>query len=260
MVALIPKGIFKFKETTIKGKKTFVPWEMKNILADEWKEITGDSFILDVRRIERHSLDPVTGEIGNHDRLRALVEVFKYALKMNDMDIAVQVSSYESLKHRRLIGSFGSLRGVKVSKELNDMPLDDSELPYIDLMYQYSGVTYGYQEIFRGQFDLEPRVKQTEEKFADFEKRLKKARRHKEEKRQQAYSALSDQIKAKHGVKRGSDLSGRKNGELPEEEKNKIIDIIHYKEIEIPQPDGSVVIAKELVVDDSFEGSNVVPF
>lgn len=174
MVALIPKGIFEFTKTTIKGKSCFVPWKLKNELTEEWKQITGDSFILDARRIERHSLDPVTGEIGNHDRLRALVEVFKYALKMNDMDVSVQVSSYEALKGRRLIGSFGSLRGVQVPKDLNDMPLDDSELPYIDLMYQYSGVTYGYQETFRGQFDLAPRSKQTEENFSDFFRRIKK--------------------------------------------------------------------------------------
>jgi len=44
-----------------------------------------------------------------------------------------------------MIGSFGSLWGVKVPENLNDQPLSDSELPYVDLVYQYSGVNFGYQ-------------------------------------------------------------------------------------------------------------------
>ena len=160
MIGLIPKGSFKFDETSIKGKSCSVPWELKNGLIEDWKTITGDSKIIDVRKIDRPGSEipePETPpqEIGDNSLLKALVEVFKYALKMNDLDVEQQVHVYDTLKGRRLIGSFGALRGVRISENLNDAPLEDSELPFIDLLYQYSGVTFGYQEIMRGHFDLE---------------------------------------------------------------------------------------------------------
>jgi len=180
MIALIPKGSVNFTETEIKGKKCFVPWEFKENLISDWKAITGDSFILDVRRIESIPLQemstseitaPVSGTAS--DLLQALVEVFKYALKMNDMDVEVQVDTYEALKGRRLIGSFGALYGVKISKNLNDEPLDDAELPFIDLLYQYQGETYGYQVIERAQYDLEA----IPSRRLDFQNRIKNNRK-----------------------------------------------------------------------------------
>jgi hypothetical protein len=44
------------------------------------------------------------------------------------------------LKGRRLQGSFGVFRGVKISNELTDELLDD--LPYIELFYKYSKAGY----------------------------------------------------------------------------------------------------------------------
>ena len=177
MIALIPKGLIKFSKTEIKGKSCFVPWDFKESLIADWKAITGDSFILDVRRIESEvlpeSLDPdlpLSQSENISDLLRALVEVFKYALKMNDMDVEIQVDTYEALKGRRLIGSFGALYGVKIPKNLNDEPLDDAELPFIDLLYQYQGETYGYQVIERAQYDLES----IPSRQLDFQNRLKK--------------------------------------------------------------------------------------
>ena len=161
MIGLIPKGSFKFDETTIKGKSCSVPWSLQKGLVQDWEAITGDSKIIDVRKIDSLNSEipepekkPVP-DLSENSLLKALVETFKYALKMNDLDVEQQVHVYETLKGRRLIGSFGSLRGVRISENLNDAPLDDSELPFIDLLYQYSGVTFGYQEIMRGEFDIE---------------------------------------------------------------------------------------------------------
>ena len=98
---------------------------------------------------------PLPGEGIQGTRLQALIEVFKYALKMNRIDkdhetdsqenVRIQVEAYQILRGRRMIGSFGSLWGVKVPENLNDQPLTDAELPYVDLVYQYSGVNFGYQ-------------------------------------------------------------------------------------------------------------------
>jgi len=142
MVCLVPLGRFQYTEKKIKKKAVQVPEELWSGLVDDWKEITGDSFIIDVRLI------------GDRDGfLSALVETFKYALKLNDMDVAIQIECYEQLKGRRLLGSLGLLFGVKLPEDLNDELLPE-DLEWIDIVYQYSGVTFGYQEISRGNINL----------------------------------------------------------------------------------------------------------
>jgi len=142
MIGLVPKGRFQYTEKTIKKKAVQVPEELWSGLVKDWQEITGDSFIVDVRSVD------------NRDGfLAALVETFKYALKLNDMDPEVQVECYERLKARRLLGSLGLLFGVKLPDDLNDELLPE-DLEWIDIVYQYSGVTFGYQEISRGNVNL----------------------------------------------------------------------------------------------------------
>lgn len=160
MIALIPKGIFQFTSMKIKGKNAEVPLVLKNGIIADWLQITGDSFVVDVRRITDSEM-PGHGDDISGTRLEALVEVFKYALKFNQIskdsdpdsteNIRIQVEAYEILKGRRMVGSFGSLWGVKMPDNLNDMPLNDNELPFIDLVYQYSGVTFGYQLTTHGE-------------------------------------------------------------------------------------------------------------
>lgn len=93
-------------------------------LSKDWKNITGDSFIVDIR--------PITG-----DPSEGFVEVFKYALKFSDLTPAQTVEAYSFLRGKRLQGSFGSFRGVEVPENLNDEAL--AELPYIELIYKYLG-------------------------------------------------------------------------------------------------------------------------
>lgn len=116
-------------------------------LAAEWKNITGDSFIVDVRPISQD--DPASG----------FVEVFKYAVKFSDQTPADTVHAWVTLAGKRLLGSSGCFRGVEVPEEL----LDDSEgfegLPYIQLFYRYLPAGYslakrseGVEDVKRPQF------------------------------------------------------------------------------------------------------------
>lgn len=94
-------------------------------LASEWHNITGDSFIVDVRPISQE--DPASG----------FIEVFKYAVKFAEQEPADTVHAWVTLAGKRLIASSGLFRGVEVPENL----LDDSEglegLPYISMFYRY---------------------------------------------------------------------------------------------------------------------------
>lgn len=98
-------------------------WIDRDQLINEWNSITGDSFVVDIRRIKG---DPAEG----------FLEVFKYALKFSELDFEDNLMAYESLRGRRLQGSFGTFHGVKVPEKMTDDLLDD--LPYLEMFYQYS--------------------------------------------------------------------------------------------------------------------------
>lgn len=99
-------------------------------LAKEWRKITGDSKIVDLRSISQ-------------DKASGLVEVFKYALKFSDLKPDENISAYSYLKGKRLTGSFGNLWGVKVPEKMTDDLLED--LPYVELFYKYSKAGYSLQ-------------------------------------------------------------------------------------------------------------------
>ena len=94
-------------------------------LAREWRDITGDSYIVDVRPIS--SEDPASG----------FIEVFKYAVKFSDQPHADTLHAYLTLRGKRLLASAGCFRGVPEPEGL----LDDHEaldgLPFITLFYRY---------------------------------------------------------------------------------------------------------------------------
>ena len=101
-------------------------------LSREWEALTGDSFIVDVR--------PMYGEIDG------FLETFKYALKFSDLELSDNLHAYKTLKGKRLINSFGALRGVEVPEELTDDDLDD-DLPYMLMLYTYrKGSGYNFSE------------------------------------------------------------------------------------------------------------------
>jgi hypothetical protein len=92
-------------------------------LSAEWHNITGDSFIVDVRPIDYS------------DEVSGFLEVFKYAVKFSDQPAADTWHCYQTLAGKRLLGSAGCFRGVVVPEQLTDDQLDD--LPFRTLFYRF---------------------------------------------------------------------------------------------------------------------------
>ena len=92
-------------------------------LSEEWRQLTGDSYIVDVRPIDM--TDPIAG----------FCEVFKYALKFSDLPDRDRLTAYRTLKGKRLQDSFGDLRGLDVEPSDSDELLE--ELPYIERLYYF---------------------------------------------------------------------------------------------------------------------------
>lgn len=80
-------------------------------LSREWRDITDDSFVVDVHALYGELVD-------------AFSEVFKYAVKFANLELADNWHGYEVLKARRLIGSSGVLWGVNVPDVLTDDPVE----------------------------------------------------------------------------------------------------------------------------------------
>lgn len=131
-VVLIPRGLLRTTDCEVKKKTVQVPLQFWKQLSEEWQSITGDSFIVDVRKID-----------SKEDTIQALVECFKYALKMQNLDPEIQLHCYDVLKGRRLHTSFGCLYGLKLEDNTNDELLAE-DLEYIDMLYKYSE-GFGYQ-------------------------------------------------------------------------------------------------------------------
>lgn len=103
-------------------------------LAAEWKNITGDSFIVDVRPIDQ--ADPVAG----------FMEVFKYAVKFSDQPAEDTVHAWRTLAGKRLLASAGLFRGVEVPEDLLDDPEGLDDLPFVTLFYRYLRGGYTLRE------------------------------------------------------------------------------------------------------------------
>jgi hypothetical protein len=108
-------------------------------LRAEWHEITGDSFMCDVRPIEADA--NATSECDPH--AKGFAEVFKYALKAAELPAKQAIQAFKFLKGRRLVRSFGEFFGVvePANRDLAD-EMPDSDLPYIDLLWRYAGGRY----------------------------------------------------------------------------------------------------------------------
>ena len=100
----------------------------RHAISQEWQDITGDSFVIDLRPIDQD------------DMASGFIEVFKYAVKFSEQPPADTYHVYRTLSKKRLTGSFGSLYGVKLSEEVTDVLIDD--LPYIERFYSYSSNSY----------------------------------------------------------------------------------------------------------------------
>lgn len=100
-------------------------------LSAEWHSITGDSYIVDVRKINTSS---------DEKTVKGFLEVFKYAVKFSDQSEEDTWHCHEVLSGRRLIGSFGSLYGIPEPDDLADDPLEG--LPFVEYFYEFIGGSY----------------------------------------------------------------------------------------------------------------------
>lgn len=92
-------------------------------LSKEWLELTGDSYIVDVREI--------------YDGMESgFLEVFKYALKFSELSLEDNFHAFSVLKGRRLVDNFGLFRGVVVDDDLTDS-VPDEEQPYLEMVYKF---------------------------------------------------------------------------------------------------------------------------
>ena len=110
-------------------------------LRGEWEQITGDSFICDVRPIV--ALTDVPADIDPH--AGGFAEVFKYALKPSELGPAMMVAAYPVLKGKRLLASFGVFRGVQVPESLADDLTGLEDLPYFELLFRHTRTGYKLQ-------------------------------------------------------------------------------------------------------------------
>ena len=91
--------------------------------------------------------------------MEAFMEVFKYALKFSDMSFENIWLAHETLtkettasdgsvktRMRRLQGTIGSFRGVKVPEKLTDETIEDNA-PFMAILYRYLGSAYSVTEI-----------------------------------------------------------------------------------------------------------------
>lgn len=116
-------------------------------LSAEWHNITGDSFIVDVRPISQD--DPASG----------FIEVFKYAVKFSEQAPADTVHAWVTLASKRLIASSGLFRGVEVPESLLDASEGLEGLPYVQLFYRYLyGAGYSLSKRSEGVEVARPRL------------------------------------------------------------------------------------------------------
>lgn len=114
-------------------------------LRREWEEITGDSFMCDVRPITEATEE----EPGVDPHAKGFAEVFKYAMKAAELPPSVALDAYTVLRGRRLVRSFGAFYGVPEPADddlADELPVE--ELPYIDLLWRYAGGRYEIAAIY----------------------------------------------------------------------------------------------------------------
>lgn len=98
-------------------------------LQNEWLEVTGDSFIVDVRKIHAKEGVEDSDPIGS-----ALAEVLKYPLKFAGLAPCDAWHAHQILGGSRMTEYLGALRGVTTGELETDNPLEDESGPYRDFI------------------------------------------------------------------------------------------------------------------------------
>lgn len=103
-------------------------------LSREWHEVTGDSKVVGITRIRPSNSPEIPGVM---DITTGILEVLKYAVKFQDLSLEDTWHAFQTLRGKRLLDSFGCLRGIKEPEKVLDDPLEG--LPYLELFYRYDG-------------------------------------------------------------------------------------------------------------------------
>ena len=123
-------------------------WIDQQEFSEYWHSITGDSMVLDVRRVKKEK---------GHGYSKAAAEVCKYALKFGDLSVEKTWEAFKVLKGKRLTGSFGLLWGVKIPDTMtDDMP--DEDLPYLEMLYKFAFSKKSYYDLVMTR-QVEPQAK-----------------------------------------------------------------------------------------------------
>jgi hypothetical protein len=142
-IALLDANAFEFVEQERKGKMVSVPLEFESQLTKEWWQITGDSYIVDVRRIYADE----QGQ-GKDELFLGVCESFKYALKLNEFSFDDQLHAYVTLRRGRLVYNYGSLYGLEVPDDSADSIEDELALePYLVVIYKYFSGSYDLADV-----------------------------------------------------------------------------------------------------------------
>lgn len=99
--------------------------------SDEWHHLTGDSYIVDVRKI--HSKDGEKGDLES-----ALSEVIKYPLKFEGLSPADAWEASQVFRGRRMTDALGLLRGAPPEDLETDDGIDEMSGPYRDFIAQWA--------------------------------------------------------------------------------------------------------------------------
>lgn len=117
----------------------------RDALQAEWHEITGDSHVLDVRPF-RFAQSSDAGDGATWEQMAGdFCEVFKYALKLNELSLDDNWTAFNQLLRKRMIEPFGVLRGVEIPEDLRDEPLAP-DLPFIEILLRYVAREKAYRE------------------------------------------------------------------------------------------------------------------
>ena len=123
-------------------------WIDQQEFSEYWHSITGDSMVVDVRRVKKEK---------GHGYSKAAAEVCKYALKFGDLSVEKTWEAFKVLKGKRLTGSFGLLWGVKIPDTMtDDMP--DEDLPYLEMLYKFAFSKKSYYDLVMTR-QVEPQAK-----------------------------------------------------------------------------------------------------
>lgn len=117
-------------------------------LSDEWRAITGDSYIVDVREF---ACTKRGGARTSEAIARDVVEVCKYTLKPHEMTPADAYAAHVATQGKHFVGRIGTLRLSAAERErveLEHAPKLDGR--YVDMFYRFAERAGRYVEDDRG--------------------------------------------------------------------------------------------------------------